>query len=706
MADKKISMGDLQQEKADIENLKMHLEEEYRKADISERNYEELRQKYDDRIAEIDRMLEEGGVAPSQPREKVDSKEETDEGGKEAEQAEEPQPEQKDDGEKKKGGLFSKLSFGKKKEADGGDESDPAVAAAKAAEEEAKKGGKKKDEGEPDLDGLDPSSPEAIEKLAAQLAGQSGAAPSSSGQDEAASSSDDSGSPKDIEVEKLKVIIDSIREAQKSTDDSVRSLAESIGEMRSMVFTEDSSLKEEASKVERLEDDVAGVKPKEIEAKFREFSTKMEQNEINMEKFQRKSDDLAEKVNKAYEMLKGIGGVENLISINKDVQGKVDDIREALKYTERLALKTERIFIDLNKDIQDIVIYKTRQEGLEESVKEMIKSMDGLNARMNELMTKKDLDTVREDVMVLQRQMEEFNKALPIVDSKMPETIALLRNERNNVLLFMDTLKEHFRSGIINAVEFEDAKRKNMAKLAKIESDLKQEWRNFQAMVQSGAMQKEDAPSDGVGQADQTGTAEPSGAPAPQEGGPEPAKDAAVESKEGHDEQVPEEKDAETDEAAGQEDGRGRRKQAAKKPANGDRTQARHRKESGPENHGAAKASHKDAAHAAKKGPSAKVADKRAAAGTGPVEHAAKASPARKEAADFVSQVAQRLEAGGAAEPGKMKSIVGRITSTVSEKVNQPEPGLPIVSDMTEVDEGSKKEEMGSILKKVKEKMA
>ena len=514
-----MSMEDLRQEKADIENLKVHLEEEYRKADISEKNYEELRQKYDDRMAEIDRLLEDGGAAPSQPAkpavaEKDEDSDDADEkSDDDQEKSAEPQPEQKE--EKKGGGLFSKLSFGKKKDGGGGaDDSDPAVAAAKAAEEEAKKGGKKKDETEPDLEGLDPSSPEAIEKLAAQLAGQQGVT-SSASSETASSSSDDSGGPKDIEVEKLKVIIDSIREAQKSTDESVRSLAESIGEMRSMVFQEDSSLKEETSRVERLEDDVSGVKPKEIEAKFREMSTKLEQNDITMEKFQRKSDDLAEKVNKAYEMLKGIGGVENLISINKDVQGKVDDIREALKYTERLALKTERIFIDLNKDIQDIIIYKTRQEGLEDSVKEMIKTMDGLNAKLNEFVTKKDLETMRGDVIILQKQVDDFNKALPILDAKMPETIALLRNERNNVLMFMDTLKEHFRSGIINAVEFEDAKRKNMAKLSKIESDLKAEWQKVQSMVQSGVFNRPDQPADG---GEQTG--EPSGEAPQQQSAP------------------------------------------------------------------------------------------------------------------------------------------------------------------------------------------
>jgi hypothetical protein len=45
---------------------------------------------------------------------------------------------------------------------------------------------------------------------------------------------------------------------------------------------------------------------------------------------ERKSEDLAEKVNKVYEMLKSIGGIENLVQLNKNIQEKLTEVRVLL----------------------------------------------------------------------------------------------------------------------------------------------------------------------------------------------------------------------------------------------------------------------------------------------------------------------------------------------------------------------------------------
>jgi len=501
----------LEQEKADIQNLVSELEDNYRKAEISEKNYEELSRKYADRIAEIDAAL---GMFPDkrkQPEEKTITKDDSEKLSDEVEEAEEPEEENEakkdqtqskkgtDSKGEKKGGLFSRLIGKKGADGDKGDK------------KEEKKDQKSSDEPpEVDLGGLDPSSPEAIEKLAAAAAANAGVDTSESKEEEAPTG--DSGVPKDIEIEKLKLMLEAVREEQKSTDESIRNLAESIGEIRSMVFTEDSSLKEEGARMERIETEIGEVKPKEIENKFRDFRAKMEQTDLAIEKLETKSTDLAERVNKVYDMMKKIGGVENLITIDKDIQQKIDDIKEALKYTERLALKTEKMFIDVNRALQDMVVYKTRQEGLDESVKDLIKNIDAINARLNDVITRKDLDTTRQDILLLHNHLEEIQKVLPLLETKMPETIAALREERGNIQLFLESLADHYKSRTITSVEYEEAKRKNMAKLAKIEEQLRDEWKKVEGMVASGVLPKDQTTtSDG-----ENGSEAQPTAPAPQ----------------------------------------------------------------------------------------------------------------------------------------------------------------------------------------------
>ena len=50
---------DLLKEMEDIEELKSHLEEEYRKANISEKNYQELKEKHENRLKDIKKKLDD-----------------------------------------------------------------------------------------------------------------------------------------------------------------------------------------------------------------------------------------------------------------------------------------------------------------------------------------------------------------------------------------------------------------------------------------------------------------------------------------------------------------------------------------------------------------------------------------------------------------------------------------------------------------------
>ena len=54
---KKVDKESLMKEKTDIEELVSHLEDEYRKANVSEKNYQELKVKYSQRLDEIGKKL-------------------------------------------------------------------------------------------------------------------------------------------------------------------------------------------------------------------------------------------------------------------------------------------------------------------------------------------------------------------------------------------------------------------------------------------------------------------------------------------------------------------------------------------------------------------------------------------------------------------------------------------------------------------------
>ena len=152
-----------------------------------------------------------------------------------------------------------------------------------------------------------------------------------------------------IENEKLKTLLETLKDKTHITDETIQTMSESIGELRSLVFQADASLKETMVKLEKVEDDISQVKPKEIDKKFREIDADTDKKNIEMEKLRAKVEDSNDKLNKMYEMIKSIGGIENLVDINRKIQEKLKNVEEAVKYIGRIGAKTEKQFMDLSR---------------------------------------------------------------------------------------------------------------------------------------------------------------------------------------------------------------------------------------------------------------------------------------------------------------------------------------------------------------------
>jgi hypothetical protein len=498
--------------KEDVKSLLLHLESEYRKANISEKHYKELKEKYK-------KMLGESKIEKRKGVRKIPKHEEVEEVEKEPEVEEElgrvEEQAKKEISEKppeKKG--FLKSLFGKREEVK--TEEDPPK-----AEDPPKKSKKEKQEEE-----ITEITPEVIERLAQQAKeeaegkteepvegekksgflksifgkkekqeikepqGQVQEQPQLQPQTVSETTSEypterykPSGVEYNVEIEKLKVMIDTIRESGKLTDESVRNLSESIGEIRSMVFQTDAELKEDAVKMERVEDDISEVKPEEIAKKLREIDETFGKQQLELEKLGRKTEDSGEKINRVFEILKSIGGIENLVSINTDIQKKLDDINEAMKYVERIGMKTEKMFIDLNKGIQDLVIIRSQQDDFNESLKDIIKNIDSLNVKFEGYITKKDLDSFREDNLLIKKEIEEIKKVLPVAELKLPENIINLRKEREDIKMLLDSLEDQHIVGKISRDEYESIKDANMKRLEEVRSLLEKEWKNVENLI-------------------------------------------------------------------------------------------------------------------------------------------------------------------------------------------------------------------------------
>lgn len=289
-----------------------------------------------------------------------------------------------------------------------------------------------------------------------------------------------------LEIEKLKVLVEGMRDEKKAVQESLQNISESMGELRSMIFQSEGLAKELEMKVEKISEEISEIKPSEIAKRLRKFDENFEKFQIYTEKSDAKFEDLSKKINNAYEMLKSAGGIENLSDLNKQIGRKLEDFNEAMKYVERLASKTEKAFIEVNKNLEDFHVYKARQDNLEEAFKDMMKALDDINMKLDESATKKDFSSFSGEQMVLSKQMEEVMRMVPMLKVKIPEPIQNLTKEREEIRAMLDMLVGQQASGTINQAEYDKLKKANEAKLKKIEESIDTEWKKLEKLLESG----------------------------------------------------------------------------------------------------------------------------------------------------------------------------------------------------------------------------
>ncbi|MCX6818700.1 MAG: hypothetical protein NT129_01735, partial [Candidatus Aenigmarchaeota archaeon] len=335
-----------------------------------------------------------------------------------------------------------------------------------------------------------------------------------------------------MELEKLKVMLDTMRETKKATDETLQNIFESIGEIRNMSFQSDASLRETSAKLEKIEDEISDLKPQKITKKFSELDSELEKHQMQLEKFEMKTMDMADNINKALETLRAIGGIENLAKLNSEIQKKMSDINEVYKYIERLSMKTEKTYSEFNKSINDLILYKTKQDNLDDVMKDLLKSVDAISIKFESYATKKDFETLRKESLVIQNQINELNKALPLIKAKLPEKITTLKNQKEDIQIFLDFIKEQLKSKKIKVGEYEAMKRKNEKKLSEIDEELEIEWETFLSglrVAQSQLAEKHEEPAEEKKEEPKAAEQEPTAEAKPEEQPKEEPKTAAVE---------------------------------------------------------------------------------------------------------------------------------------------------------------------------------
>jgi len=284
-----------------------------------------------------------------------------------------------------------------------------------------------------------------------------------------------------MDIEKLKAEVDGLREVKFSSDERIKELAESIGEIRSMLFQKDSLVKELEAKVKLIDDSIAIIDPKKVAKDFQKEEERINQTEARTEKVESMYKDVFKKFEGAQNILEGIKSVENLKEKISQMENLVSKSIETKAEVDRLAGKTEKFYTEIEDRLKEFSNTKMILEKVDDLTKELTKSIDEINIKQMGFARKEDVEEFKkniEDLVIsnkekIENHLKDLEESLNIPKEEITSRISELTRKREAVLNLINNLEEQYRRNAIKKGTFDEVREKNEILLKKIDDDLK-----------------------------------------------------------------------------------------------------------------------------------------------------------------------------------------------------------------------------------------
>jgi len=277
-----------------------------------------------------------------------------------------------------------------------------------------------------------------------------------------------------VEVEKVKTMIDSLKDIRSSTEDKIQRLMESVGEIRSLVFQREAKLGEETTKIEKLSEMVSEMEPEKIAKELGKRDKEIATHEAKLEKLEMKSDDMLKTMKSIKEKIESMGSLENVVEVSKNIAEKKVKIEKDLEDVERLTDKVQKLYMELGKNLEDFMTYKAKQEQMDELTKELVKTVDQINIKLDEFAKTEELDALKFSLTQLDKEISTL-KTQGISKEELPPELQELQRQREEIESLIKTFEDEYKERKISEEEFKKVKETNLKKLADIDKKIKEE---------------------------------------------------------------------------------------------------------------------------------------------------------------------------------------------------------------------------------------
>lgn len=209
-----------------------------------------------------------------------------------------------------------------------------------------------------------------------------------------------------MRVEKIDARIEMFEGIRKATDERISALTEEIGELRSAILEKEKRSDEMESRFRKVIDISEEINPEKI-------NKDLEKKDEDIVKMQSKVDNIDMKYEETRKNLKdmktiteNIKDIKKIFTVSSQLDKKMEEIEEEKKDISRMAGKTETMFTEINDKLRKFEKYREKIEFNEETIYELMKSVDAIEVRLDKFVKTEKLDEILQTIDELKKESQ------------------------------------------------------------------------------------------------------------------------------------------------------------------------------------------------------------------------------------------------------------------------------------------------------------
>lgn len=261
----------------------------------------------------------------------------------------------------------------------------------------------------------------------------------------------------EAEIDRMKAQVEAVKEGKKSEEEKIQRVAEGVAEIRTMVYGREASAKEQEIRMEKTTDVLRRLEPEKIIMELSRRDKEIGNQNLRLTRIEETTKEFGEMLKKIERLLQNIGSLEHVINISNEASEKLMMMENIQRSNQKMLDKIQGIYAELSKRMEEFVLYRAKQDRIDDLMNDLMKSVDELSTKAAYFITKDDLEAFKASIQTAAPAYSE------------PGESHSFSSQKEEIELLLKTLEDEFKSRAISKEEYEKMKKANLAKLKELE---------------------------------------------------------------------------------------------------------------------------------------------------------------------------------------------------------------------------------------------